>query len=131
MVSAGLPGREFFSGSTEGSASCAITAFAWPSSRAPAAREPSPDAASAAAAGVAASDPSGLATDDLQTWLCPPVSPGAEEFSEFNSASFSLSASDDVSSIPSCALNAALRIFCGGTLASPLIRGANVSVGLT
>jgi hypothetical protein len=31
-----------------------------------------------------------------------------------------LSASDDVSSIPSCALNGVLRIFCGGT--SPLIR---------
>jgi hypothetical protein len=87
-----------------------------------AAREPSPDAVSAAAAGVVASDPIGLATDDSQTWLCPPVSPGAEEFSESTSASISLSASDDVSSIPSCALNGVLRIFCGGTLASPLIR---------
>jgi hypothetical protein len=58
-------------------------------------KEPCPDAASAAAA---ASDPSDLATDDSQTGLCPSVSPGAEEFSEFNSASFSLSASDDVSS---------------------------------
>jgi hypothetical protein len=75
-----------------------------------------------AAAGVAASDPSGLATDDSQTLLCPRVFPGAEEFSDFNSASISLSASHDPSSIPSCALNGALRIFCGGTLASPRIR---------
>ena len=109
-----FPAGGFFSASTEGSASCAITAFAWPSSRAPVAGEPSPDAASAAGAGVAASDPIGLATDNSQTWLYRLVSPGAEEFSEFKSASVSLSASDDVSSIPNCALNSALRIFCGG-----------------
>ena len=121
-----FPAGEFFSASTEGSASCAITAFAWPSSRAPVAREHSRNAASAAAAGVAASDPSGLATDNSQTWLRPPVSRGAEEFSEFNSASTSLSASNDVSSIPSCALNGALRIFCGGTFAStPTLLRAN------
>src|ERR1700722_14188960 len=38
------------------------------------------------------------------------------------SASISLSAADDFSLIPNCALNGVLRIFCGGTLASPLIR---------
>ncbi|HKN27876.1 MAG TPA: hypothetical protein VJY34_08300 [Roseiarcus sp.] len=64
-----------------------MTAFGWPSSRAAVASEPSSDAAAPAAAGVAASDPSGLATDDSQTWLCPPISPDAEEFSEFNAAS--------------------------------------------
>jgi hypothetical protein len=100
-------------------------------SRAPVAAEPSPDAASAAGAGVAASDPNGLAADDSEPWLCAPVSPGAEEFSEFKSVSVSLSASDDVSSIPSCALNGALRIFCGGALSSPPVRVRNVNVGLT
>jgi len=120
-----FPAGEFFSASTEGSTSCVITAFAWPS--AAVAREPPPDAASAAAARVGASDPSDLATDDSQPGLCPPVSPGAEEFCEFNSASISLSASDDVSSIPSCTLNGALRIFCGGAPSSPPVRARQLA----
>jgi hypothetical protein len=39
------------------------------------------------AAGVAVSDRSAVATDDSQTWFCPPVFPASEEFSEFDSAS--------------------------------------------
>src|SRR5271165_2250769 len=41
----------------------------------------------AASAGIAASDPNGLPAVDGRAWLCPPVSPPAEEGSEFNSAS--------------------------------------------
>src|SRR6185437_16383372 len=81
---------EFFCASIEGSAPSATAAFAGPSSRAPVAREPF---APASAAGAAVSAPGGLATDDSQTWVCPPVSPGAEAVSEFNSASPLLNAS--------------------------------------
>src|SRR6185437_352746 len=109
---------EFFCASIEGSAPSATAAFAGPSSRAPVAREPF---APASAAGAAVPAPGGPATDDSQTWVCPPVSPGAEAVSEFNSASPLLNASDDVSSIPGCALNGALRIFWGFFAAARLL----------
>jgi hypothetical protein len=44
--------------------------------------------------GAAASNSSGLATDDSQIWLGPPGFPAAEEFSEFHSASIFIASED-------------------------------------